>query len=257
MTKFNEESIKNPVSDKLKKFIVNLIKTTKKEELNIAKQGIELRNILVEYMQKDKTGLQKDGWKMSVLRNIVYDLANYDSSIRDKFGVSIANKTFENRVTRAIMDSVMLFNKYNPAKKTKNSKKGYQLNKEGELCLPFSTLKPMTKETFEGVSQDIPNDNHELVVITGDLRRNHFSEGFPEGTRVAKTNTGVIDWGVKANEITQYLIKLTDGQVHDFKEVKLFKELETALDKFFEKRTCLETTYEGNVINTNPVVVNA
>lgn len=54
-----ETTIKNPVSDKLKKFVVDLVKTTKKEELNIAKQGIELRNILVEYMQKDKTGLKK------------------------------------------------------------------------------------------------------------------------------------------------------------------------------------------------------
>ena len=251
-----EMTIKNPVSDKLKKFVVDLVKTTKKEELNIAKQGIELRNMLVEYMQKDKTGLKKDGWKMSVLRNIIYDLASYDTTARDKFGVAIKNMTFENRVTRAVMDSVLKFNSYNPSNQTKNSKKGYQLNDKGEMCLPFSTLKPTRTETIKGVKQEIPNDDPQLVAISVDLRRNHFSEGFPEGTRVAKSTTGVTDWGVKANEITQYLIMLSDEQVNDFKEVKLFKELETALDKFFEKRTCLETTYEGNVINTTPAVMN-
>ena len=250
-----EMTIKNPVSDKLKKFVVDLVKTTKKEELNIAKQGIELRNILVEYMQKDKTGLKKDGWKMSVLRNIIYDLANYDTTARDEFGVAIKNMTFENRVTRAVMDSVLKFNSYNPSNQTKNSKKGYQLNDKGEMCLPFSTLKPTIKETIKGVTQEIPNTSNQLVPISYDLRRNHFSEGFPEGTRVPKTGTGVTDWGVKANEITQYLITLTDEQIHDFKEVKLFEELENALDKFFTKRTSLKTTYEGNVVNTNPNIV--
>ena len=264
----NENTLKNPISTKLKKYVVNLFTQSKEIELLEKSENLELRNILVEYMQKDKTGLKKDGWKMSVLRKIVYDLAEYDSSQKDEFGVSMANKTFENKTTRAIIDAVLLFNRANPLNETKNSKVGYQLNDKGEMCLPFKTLKPTTMETINGVSQEIPNTSKVLVPINVELRRNHFSDLFPEGTRKNKSGTGKTDYEKMMIELNQYLLKLSNDdlikllssgnqngdKISDFE--KYLKALEETIDKVFTRKSGLVQTTDGNIVDTNTAVVN-
>lgn len=262
-TNKSKKSIENPVTNKLKKFIVNLVKLTQKEENEKAKQGIELRNILVEYMNNDKTGLQKNGWKMSVLRNIIYDLAQYDSSQKDIYGVSMANKTFENRVTRAVIDAVLLFNRANPTDKTQDCDNGYQLNDKGQLCLPYNTLQPTVLKKIKGVNQELPNENSQLIPINVELRKTHFSELYPEGTRKNKSGTGAKDWENKMTELTQYLLKLSNEDLiekmslgNSSKDTKTpfeirLEELENTIGKIFTRKSGLVQTYEGKVIDTS------
>tara|TARA_R110002012_G_scaffold99341_1_gene237291 strand:+ start:233 stop:1057 length:825 start_codon:yes stop_codon:yes gene_type:complete len=257
-----ETTLTNPVEKRLEMFVSNLLTSTKDIEIQKGLDNIELRNILVEYMKKDKTGLKKSGWKMSVLRNIVYDLADYDSSQKDKFGVSIKNMTFENRVTRAIIDSVLLFNKANPDTKTKGGKVGYQLNDKGEMCLPFKTLQPTTKNKIKGVSQDVPNKDPSLVPINVELRRVHFGELFPEGTRKVGGKTGVTDYEKIMIELNTYLISLSNenlisllavGNTSEDKQTDFEKYLETlenTIGNVFTRKSSLVATTKGNVVDT-------
>jgi|APSaa5957512493_1039668.scaffolds.fasta_scaffold40160_1 hypothetical protein len=263
-----ETTLTNPVEKRLELFVSNLLTSTKDIEIQKGLENIELRNILVEYMQKDKTGLKKDGWKMSVLRNIVYDLADYNSSERDEFGVAIKNMTFENRVTRAIIDSVLLFNKANPDTKTKGGKVGYQLNDKGELCLPFKTLQPTTKNKIKGVSQDVPNKDPSLVPINVELRRVHFGELFPEGTRKGSSGTGKTDYEKMMIELNTFLISLSNEDLISLLAVgnkngdtktdfeKYLETLENTIGEIFTRKSSLVSTSDGNVVDTNPAVIN-
>ena len=253
----NVNTLINPVQEELAVFVKNLKKATKSEETRAKTTLSELRDLIVKFMEQDKTNLDKEGWTSKILRNKVYQLAEYESSKKDKYGQSMAIKSFEVKVGRAIKDAILLFYAVNPTTEEKNdTKKGYQLNDNNEMCLPFSTLKPEIQDA-DLKGQKVPNTNHDLVAVIGELRESHFATIFPDGTRQASSGTGKTDFEKVVIELNQYLIKLSNEQLVEllgYKDrtdfSKHLETLENTINKMFEKSSGLTLTKEGAVVDT-------
>jgi len=255
------KSLKNPISNKLQEFVIKLKNSSEREQKKDELQLIELRNLLVDFMSNDKTKLAKDGWSMAILRNEIYKLAKYDTTKRDEFGQPKKIHSFETKVTRAIYDALLLFYQANPTTEEKDdSEKGYQANEKGELCLPFSTLKPKIKDdSLKG--QEIPNTDNSLVVINGELRKAHFAKLFPDSSRKSSSGTGATDFEKVVIELNQYLLKLSNNDLvellgHETKTDfhKHLESLENTIGKVFEKNSSLSLTSLGNVVDTKITV---
>ena len=262
MTNQNEvsKSIENPIENDLRIFVQEMVVSTKAEQITANKQGIDLRNLLCDYMEQDKTNLAENGWTSKILRGIVYKLADYEVKIDKETQQRIANKIFENRVGRAIKDAVLLFYAVNPITKEKDSSIGYQVNDNGEMCLPYNVLVPEVNDEvllLKGIKQKVPNPESKLIKITQELRENHFADVFPEGTRQSSSGQGSTDYIQMANNLNLYISGLNDTQIFDVDEqdAKVYQTLENTLNKFFEKKSSLQTTKEGNVINTSTKLV--
>ena len=263
MSDKNKVVLTNPVQDELADFVKKLKSSSKSEETRQKTTLAELRDLLVKFMEQDKTDLAKDGWTSKILRNKVYQLAEYESSKKDKYGQSMAIKSFETKVGRAVKDAVLLFYAVNPTTEEKNdTEKGYQLNDNGEMCLPYSTLKPEISDS-DLKGQKVPNDNHTLVAVIGELREGHFAQIFPDGTRQSAKGQGKTDFEKVVIELNQYLIKLNNEEIidllgHDTKSdfAKHLETLENTIGKVFEKNSGLALTSQGNVVDTTVKIAN-
>ena len=86
------KSIENPIENDLRIFVQEMVVSTKAEQITANKQGIDLRNLLCDYMEQDKTNLAENGWTSKILRGIVYKLADYEVKIDKETQQRIANK---------------------------------------------------------------------------------------------------------------------------------------------------------------------
>lgn len=233
---------------KLGVFVKTLLRASRKDDKQSAKDSKNLQSYIVSYLSDDKTGMD---WTMETIRNAVYNLAEYNpKEIDKKTNENLQSKSFETRVTRAIKDALLQVKKVNPLNKD-DTDNGYNLDNDGDLTLPENVAIPTETVEIDGVKQKRPNKTTDRIKIASRLREQHFAKAFI-GVSKRQPNEKTSDNIKNANELTKWLTGLSNEKIFDMDkdDEDILKALENSLDVFFTKRTSLKTTTEGNVIDT-------
>ena len=98
----------------------------------------------------------------------------------------------------------------------------------------------------------MPNNDSTRIKVVARLREKHFAQVFKGMSRKSSSGTGKVDYIKIANDLDKHLRGLSDTKIFDMAEsdIKILQSLENTLNTFFETRTSLTSTEEGNVINT-------
>jgi hypothetical protein len=229
-----------------------MLRASRKNDKAINKDSSTLSPLIVDYMNEVRDNGE---WSLARITATIYDAVGYDSKAVDKQGESMKSPSFETRVKRATFDALLEFYQVNPfadAKEQMFNENGYKRNSEGELTLPHNVLKPTIEEEIDGEKQELPNNDTTRIKVVARLREKHFGQVFKGMSRRPSSNQGKTDYIKIANDLDKHLRKLKDTEIFDFsdEDIKILQSLENTLNTFFETRTTLVSTKEGNVINT-------
>ena len=230
-----------------------MLRASRKNDKAINKDSSTLAPIIVEYMNEVRDNAE---WSLARITATIYDAVGYDSKAVDKQGESMKSPSFETRVKRATFDALLEFYQVNPfaeAEKQMHNENGYKRNSEGELTLPHNVLLPIIEQEIDGEKQELPNNDSTRIKVVARLREKHFAQVFKGmSKRQSNAGQGKIDHVKNANDLDKWLRALSDTKVFDMAEsdIKILQSLENTLNTFFETRTSLASTEEGNVINT-------
>lgn len=229
-----------------------MLRASRKNDKAINKDSSTLAPIIVAYMNEVRDNAE---WSLARITNTIYDAVGYDNKAVDKQGESMKSPSFETRVKRATFDALLEFYQVNPfaeAEKQMHNENGYKRNSEGELTLPHNVLLPTIEQEIDGEKQELPNNDTTRIKVVLRLREKHFAQVFKGMSRKSSSGTGKVDFIKNANELDKHLRGLSDTKIFDMAEsdVKILQSLENTLNTFFETRTSLTSTEDGNVINT-------
>jgi hypothetical protein len=241
----NNDDCKN----QLKTLLETQLRASRKDDKKAVSDSKKLLPFLTNYLKSDKSNME---WTMERLRNVCYELADYNPNAKDKNDESMKSKAFETRVTRAIKDSLLVFRNVNPIAKNKfdDIKNGYQINKDGNLTLPNNILFPTEIVVIEGVKQERPNKDTDRIEVASRLREKHFASCFSGVSRKGNSGTGKVDFEKIAIDLEKHLSKLSDTKIYDITndfENALLK-LEDTIEKVFAIR--------ANLRQVNDKIVN-
>jgi hypothetical protein len=219
----------------------------KRQNSDVRRLSKALRNFLADDKNKLDIGINMEG-----IRNIIYDLAKYDSS-------KAKSPSFETRTTRAIKDALLDHSKAGinlkdeEATKDEESIDSYFVrNENDELCLPHNVIEPKIKKDIKGEKQELPNTNTDLVPLSKNLIERYFGEAFPtlsrKGKSALKDVANIEKLIITTND---FLINLLDkknlslddlmfAQSKNIKDNDILEELEGTIEKVITKRTLLE-----------------
>ena len=229
-----------------------MLRASRKNDKAINKDSSTLAPIIVAYMNDVRDNAE---WSLARITNTIYDAVGYNNKAVDKHGESMKSPSFETRVKRATFDALLEFYKVNPfadAENQMHNEQGYERNKEGELTLPHNVLKPTIEQEIDGEKQELPNNDTTRIKVVLRLREKHFAKVFKGMSRKSSSGTGKVDFIKSADELDKHLRNLSDTKIFDIAEsdIKILQSLENTLNTFFETRTSLVSTEQGNVINT-------
>ena len=232
----------------LKSLLETQLRASRKDDKKADSDSKKLLPFLINYLKSDKSNME---WTMERLRNVCYELADYNPSSKDD---NIKSYSFEHRVTRSIKDSLLVFRAVNPLSKAKfdDVENGYQVNDNGNLTLPENILFPTETVKIDNAKQERPNPRSERIEVATRLRHNHFAKVFSGVSRKGNSGTGKIDYEKITIDLEKYLSKLTDTQIYDIGNdfEKSLEKLENTINKVFETRTSLSQVND-KVVNTS------
>lgn len=237
----------------LQSVLTEVLKASKSEDKrqnsDVKRLSKALRNFLADDKNKLDIGINMEG-----IRNIIYDLASYDSS-------KSKSPSFETRTTRAIKDALLDHSKAGvslqdgEATKDEESIDSYFVrNENDDLCLPHNIIEPKIKKDVKGEKQELPNTNTDLVPLSKNLIDRYFGEAFPtlsrKGKSALKDVANIEKLIIATND---YLINLLDkknlklddltfAQSKNVKDNDILEELEGTIEKIITKRTQLEAS---------------
>lgn len=239
-----------------------MLRASRKNDKAINKDSSNLSEYIVTYL-KDVT-VDNGAWNLERLTKTIYEFAGYNPKGKTKDGESLKSPSFETRVKRATFDALLEFYSIEPSAGIAKNSQGKEIDKRfnnpngykrvnGVLTLPHNIIKPVTMDIIEGVKQELPNRDKSRVAVSLRLREKHFAQVFKGfSQRQANVDTGKIDIIQMASDLNTQLIKIKTVAIVDMpdSDVKVLKDLENTLDKFFETRATHQITKEGNIINT-------
>jgi len=256
-----------------------MLRASRKNDKAINKDSDTLAPLIVNYLKDIKSN---DEWSLARITATIYDAVGYDSRGIDKQGESMKSPSFETRVKRATFDALLEFYQVNPnavieyddnGKVSKDNRlhneDGYKRNNEGKLVLAHNILMPTIEQDIDGEKQELPNNDTTEIVVVSRLREKHFGNVFKGlSKRGGGNGTGQVDYEQMLIDLNTYLIKLSNkdlikllavGNQNGDEKTPFEKHLETlenTIGKVFEKKSGLVLTEQGNIVDTNPAVVN-